>query len=175
MLIFSCENSKITTHCWTTINKTMPDPNKKSYPMFNGKGEAPARWWKWSEVAQSCLTLCNPMDCSLPGSMVHGIFQARILEWAAISFSRGSSQPRDQTWVSCIADRCFTIWATREALQDGRRGKIVFRIKHHTRQRCSQGSNKNLCPPGDPTETEPDLSLSVWVSPVEVWVSCGLP
>ena len=55
------------------------------------------------------------MDGSLPGSMVHGIFQARILKWAAISFSRGSSQPRDQTGLSCIADRCFTIWATREA------------------------------------------------------------
>ena len=47
-----------------------------------------------SEVAQLCLTLCDPMDCSLPGSSVHGIFQARVLEWAAISFSRGSSQPR---------------------------------------------------------------------------------
>ena len=54
-------------------------------------------------VAQSCPTLSNSMDCSLPGSSVHGIFQARILEWVAISFSRGSSQPRDQTWVSCIA------------------------------------------------------------------------
>ena len=62
-----------------------------------------------NEVTQSCLTLSNPMDGSLPGSAVHGIFQARILEWAAISFSRGSSQPRDQTWVSCIADRRFTI------------------------------------------------------------------
>ena len=68
-----------------------------------------------SEVAQSCLTLCDPMDGSLPGSMVHGIFQARILEWAAISFSRGSPQPRDQSRVSCIADGRFTIWATREA------------------------------------------------------------
>ena len=54
-------------------------------------------------VAQSCLTLCNPMDCSLPGSSVHGIFQARILEWVAIPFSRGSSHLRDQTRVSCIA------------------------------------------------------------------------
>ena len=62
-----------------------------------------------SEVSQSCLTLCNPMDCSPPGSSVHGIFQARILEWVAISFSRGSSQPRDQTQVSHIAGRCFTI------------------------------------------------------------------
>ena len=47
-----------------------------------------------NEVAQLCLTLCDPMDCSLPGPSVHGIFQVRILEWAAISFSRGPSQPR---------------------------------------------------------------------------------
>ena len=72
---------------------------------------------KWSEVCQSCPALCGPMDCSLPGSAVHGIFQARILEWAAISFSRGSSQPRDRTQVFCIADRRCTIWATREALK----------------------------------------------------------
>ena len=65
------------------------------------------------EVAQSCPTLCDPTDCSLPGSSVHGIFQARVLEWAAISFSRASSRPRDQTQVSCIAGRCFTLWATR--------------------------------------------------------------
>ena len=65
-----------------------------------------------SEVAQSCPTLCNPMDGSLPGSAVHGIFPARVLEWVAISFSRGSSQPRDWTQVSCIADRRFTVWAT---------------------------------------------------------------
>ena len=50
-----------------------------------------------SEVTQSCLTLCDPVDCSLPGSSVQWIFQARILEWVAISFSMGSSQPRDQT------------------------------------------------------------------------------
>ena len=70
---------------------------------------------KWSEVAQLCLTLCNPMDCSLPGSSIHGIFQARILEWVAISFSRRSSWPRDWTQVSRIIGRRFTIWATREA------------------------------------------------------------
>ena len=58
-----------------------------------------------SEVAQSCLTLCDPIDGSLRSSSVHGIFQARILEWIAISFSRESSQPRDQTWVSCIAGK----------------------------------------------------------------------
>ena len=58
-----------------------------------------------SEAAHSCPTLCNPMDCSLPGSSVHGIFQAIVLEWIAISFSRGSSQPGDWTWVSRIVDR----------------------------------------------------------------------
>ena len=60
-------------------------------------------------VAQSCSTHCDPMDCSPLGSSVHGILQARILEWVAISFSRGSSQPRGQTQVSRIAGRCFII------------------------------------------------------------------
>ena len=60
-------------------------------------------------VAQSCLTLHDPMDWSLPGASVHGIFQARVLEWVAISFSRGSSPPRDRTQVSHIAGRHFTI------------------------------------------------------------------
>ena len=64
---------------------------------------------------QSCPTLCNLMDCSLPGSSVNGIFQARTLEWVAISFSRGSSLPKDRTQVSCTASRFSTIWATREA------------------------------------------------------------
>ena len=60
--------------------------------------------------------LCDPMDCSPPGSYVHGILQARILQWwVAISFSRGSSRPRDRTQVSRIAGRRFTIWVTREA------------------------------------------------------------
>ena len=62
---------------------------------------------------QLCPTLCDPRDSSPPGSPVPGILQARTLEWVAISFSR-SSQPRDRTQVSCIAGRCFTIWATRE-------------------------------------------------------------
>ena len=69
----------------------------------------------WSEVARLCPTHCDPMDCSPPGSSVQGIFQARVLEWVVISFSRGSSQPRDRTRVSHIAGRRFTIWATREA------------------------------------------------------------
>ena len=59
--------------------------------------------------AQSYLTLCDPMNCSPPGSSVHGILQARILEWVAIPLSGVSSPPRDQTWVSQVADRFFTI------------------------------------------------------------------
>ena len=66
-------------------------------------------------VTQSCLTLCDPMDCSQPGSSVHGILQARILEWVAIPFSRGSSWPKDRTQVSHNPGRFFTIWATRKA------------------------------------------------------------
>ena len=66
-------------------------------------------------VSPSCLTLCDTMDCSLPGSSAHGILQARILEWVAMSSSRGSSRPRDQTQVSHTAGILFTIWAIREA------------------------------------------------------------
>ena len=62
-----------------------------------------------SVTVKLCPTLCDPMDCSLPGFSVHGTFQTRILEWVAISFSRGSSQPRDRTWVSHIVGRRFTI------------------------------------------------------------------
>ena len=64
---------------------------------------------KESEVAQSCPTLYDPVDCSLPGSSVHGILQARILEWVAISFSRGSSRPRDGTQISHFAGRHFNL------------------------------------------------------------------
>ena len=70
-----------------------------------------------TEVTQSYPTLCDPMDCSPPGSSIHWILQARILEWVAISFSRGSSQPRDRTQVSRIAGVGFNLWATREAIQ----------------------------------------------------------
>ena len=67
-------------------------------------------------VAQSCPTLCNPMDCSSPGFSVHGILQARILEWSAMPFFRGFSRPKVQTQVSHIACRFFIIWATRDYL-----------------------------------------------------------
>ena len=64
-------------------------------------------------VTQSCPTLCDPMDSILPGSSVHGILQARMLEWVAIPSSTGSFWPKDWIWVSCIAGRFFTVWATR--------------------------------------------------------------
>ena len=85
--------------------------------MVSGQGE----WFQsvlcCAKALQSCPTLCNPMDCSPSGYSVHGILHSRILEWVAILSSRGSSQPRDRTRVSCIAGGFFTIWATMEALQ----------------------------------------------------------
>ena len=70
---------------------------------------------KYVLAPQLCPTLCDPVDCSPPGSSVHGILQARILEWAANPLSRGSSLPRDRIQVSCIASRFFTVRAIREA------------------------------------------------------------
>ena len=61
-------------------------------------------------VAQPCPTLCDPMDCSQPGSSAHEILQARVLEWVAISFSRGSSQPRDWTWILCHLSHQGSPW-----------------------------------------------------------------
>ena len=76
----------------------------------------------------SCVQLCDPMDCSLPGSSTHGIFQARVLEWVAISFSRGSSRPSDKTQVPRLAGRRFTVWATREAMMKTLRLKEVKKL-----------------------------------------------
>ena len=78
------------------------------------------------KVAQLCLTLCDPIDYT-----IHGILQAGILEWVAVPFSRGSSQPRDPTQVSCIAGRFFTSWATREAQE-------YWRVAYS----CSSGSSR---------------------------------
>ena len=76
--------------------------------------KAAGGYYQLRKMKVKCPTLCNTMDCSPPGSSVHGIFQARVLEWVAISFSRGSSWPRDQTQVSRVAGRSFTVWAIRE-------------------------------------------------------------
>ena len=88
------------------IKPTSPHWQVDSFPL--------SHQGRWNEIAQSCPILCDPIDCSLPGSSVHGIFQAIVLEWIAISFSRGSSQPRARARVSRILDRRFTVWATRE-------------------------------------------------------------
>ena len=90
-------------------------------------------------VDQLCPTLCDPMDYSPLGSSVHGILQARMLEWVVISFSRGSSWPRDQTWVSCIAGGLFAIWATRESCYSPKKFPMVAwypRIKHKVFDLC---------------------------------------
>ena len=94
---------------------------------------------------QLCLTLCDPMDCSLPGSYVHGILQARILEWVVVAFSRGSSQPRDWTQVSHTARGFFTIWTSREA-QTGVLWAL-YSVPHysHVRKLCII---KEGCPKG---------------------------
>ena len=89
------------------MDLTETEDIKTRWQEYTGKKKKNTQ--KESEVAQSCLTLCDLKDCSLPGFTVHGIFQARMLEWVAIFFSRGPSQLRDQTWVSCIARRLFTI------------------------------------------------------------------
>ena len=77
------------------------------------------------------LTLCDPMDCSPPGSSIHGILQARIVEWVAISFFRGSSPPRNQTQVSCILGRRFTIWVTREVPLINKEMQIKPIVRYH--------------------------------------------
>ena len=109
--------------------------------------------WKWkvkseSEDAQSCPIRSDPMDCNPPGSSVHGIFQAKVLEWVAISFSRGSSWSRDQTQVSRPVGRRFTVWATREVQ--------IF-------QRCYQNEGK-----GKSTQCDP-----VWSRQWPSWGAAG--
>jgi len=94
-------------------------PKRSSLIQFSGEVK---KWLDWecmcyvlcAKLLQSCPTLCSPMDCSPPGSSVHAILQARILEWVAIPLSSRSSQARDRTCVSCIAGGFFTVWATRE-------------------------------------------------------------
>ena len=93
-------------HDWVTFNHSVILWNARSILAMKNQVKV--------KVAQSCLTLCDRIDCSLPGSSVHGILHAKILEWVTISFCRGSSWCRDQTRVSRIAGGFFTVWATRE-------------------------------------------------------------
>ena len=99
--------SYIEKKCLSGVVKTMLSLSPKTIPFdstLQGESE--------SEVAQSCLTLCDPMACSLPCFLVHGVFQARVLGWGTISYSRRSSRPRDWTRLSRIVGRSFTVWAT---------------------------------------------------------------
>ena len=110
------------THCRTidvlnsAITQDLKGPRERAGP-FLLQQNTPVPTWKclhhfykrsFPLLSQPCPTRHNPMDCSPPGSSIHGILQARILEWVAMSSSRRSSQPRDQTQVSCIAGRFFT-------------------------------------------------------------------
>ena len=81
-------------------------------------------------VAQSCPTVCDPMDCSPPGSSVHGILQARILEWVAIPFSRGSSQLRDQAWIFGIAGRLLTTEPPENSLIYNFKRRFLMSVDH---------------------------------------------
>ena len=111
-------------HIWKT-QQWPQDWTKSVFIPIPKKGNAKECSKQSKALAQSCPTFCNPVDCSLPGSSIHGILQARILQWVAISFSRRSSQARDRTWVSRIAGKRFTIWATREALKQQQQQKTV--------------------------------------------------
>ena len=113
------------------LNFEPPEPCENKFLLFN----PPSLWYFVMAalpnyyavqflVTQSCQALCGPTDCSPPGSSVHGILQARILEWVAMPSSRGSFQPRDHTQDSCIAGGFFTVWATREALSNYYRSLI---------------------------------------------------
>ena len=86
---------------------------------------------------QSCPTLCNPLDCSPPGSSVHAILQARILEWVSMPFSRGSSQPRDQTHLSYVS--CIGRWVLNHQRHLGSpKNKILRVIWSHYKQLCQR-------------------------------------
>ena len=111
-----CFSSEQRTDFFALQNNKDNDPHKQNLGKLHCESE--------SEVAQSCPTLCNPVDCSPPRSSIHGILQTRILEWVVISFHR----PRDWTQVSCIASRHFNLWATREVERVGQLHSSPFKI-----------------------------------------------
>ena len=133
----------------------------------------------WSEVAQLCPILWDTMNCSLTGSSIHGIFQARVLEWVAISFSRRSSQPRDWTQVSHVVGRRFTIWATREVLfiigdwnakvgsQEiaGVKGKFDLGAQNEAGQRLTEFCRENTLFIANTLFQQHQRWLYIWTSP----------
>ena len=107
---------------WTTTRKQKVPTQRFSSRLHNQDDNTGHFWLQFPspekrkvKVAQPCLTLCDPLDCSLPGSSIRGILQARILKWVAYPFSRGTSCPRNRNRVFCIAGGFFPSWATREA------------------------------------------------------------
>ena len=105
--LFCAENQQGTNDTNTT------EKSLSSWRLYSGWGGKQRKYiiHRCCSVAKSCLTPCDPMNCSLPGFSVYVVLQARLLEWVAIPFLRGSSLPRDWTRVSCIAGRCFNLWA----------------------------------------------------------------
>ena len=90
---------------------------------------------------ESCSTVCNPVDYSLPGSSVHGILQARVLEWVAVPFSKGFSQPRDRTWLSCIASRFFCFGFPTAGPQWAFKPSLAIK----SQSRCGQSLRQRPC------------------------------
>ena len=101
-------------------------------------------------VAQWCLTLCDPMDCYLPGSSIHGIFQARIPVWGAIPFSRGSFPPRFQIGVSCIGRQILYHLSHKGSPKSKRRCQILYSEINKPKQACKQTQKTDLNSQHDP-------------------------
>ena len=95
-------------------------------------------------VAQACPALCDHMDCSPPGSSVHGILQARILKWIAMPSSRGSSWPRGWICISCITGKFVTNWVTREALYKGNEDATLERYMHYIVRRSLMYNSQDI-------------------------------
>ena len=108
-----------------------------------GSWDGRSSWWKWKvKVLDNCIWLFrDPMDCSPPGSSVHGILQARILEWVAILFSRGSSQPRNHTWSPALAGRFITTKHPRKPIvgvkNEDFRNKYKMEVYHFSNSESS--------------------------------------
>ena len=151
-------------------------------------------WWFWLHfsnnlmclVIQSCPTLCNPMDCNPPGCSIRGILQARILEWVAMPFSRGSSWSRGWNWVSCIAGRFFTNGATRKAQYF--KAWFLENREHHLSymgtewqnwamlwfaKHMSDHHNRKETLPPPPTPVAQWLGLHLPMQRVQVWTLVG--
>ena len=127
MFTAACSAPNSTHMCLAQNRHEQENENKLIMHYLPQVGNLEKFWYGWKEnvfplnylfivCTQSCLTFCNPIDHSLPGSSVHGTFQARTLEWFAISFSRTSSWPRDWIHISFLSRQILYSWATREAL-----------------------------------------------------------